>query len=381
MAKQVSVAEFAALAVRTVGKNSNLSWAEVEAVAHRNDVRIPTVIRNGGVGKGKNKVFMTTLVDTATVSTPSVPSASPVLKGTTPEAQLFVNVFAKDSNGRFRRPGADEVQAAIRAARSSEIDEDVKDPSKIFDHMSALTRLVANGNSKSLFIYGGPGLGKTYVVIETLEKHGLVKGKDFVIVKGKVTPSALYTTLYRHRDGKLIVFDDSDSVFGNPDAVNILKAGLDSYDKRTISWLSTRTINVSLFSDEEKKEFEAKVDRELAEDPESSKIKFPSEFDFDGRIVFISNLTPDKIDEAVFSRSFKIDMSLSPNQIFKRMESLLETLGDNGVAIEDKRKILDYLKDRYTDGKLQQPNMRTFVIATQIFKSGLANWTELLDYA
>lgn len=44
----------------------------------------------------------------------------------------------------------------------------------------------------------------------------------------------LYMALFINRD-KLIVFDDCDSVFGNIDSVNILKAALDSYDTRMVS--------------------------------------------------------------------------------------------------------------------------------------------------
>lgn len=220
----------------------------------------------------------------------------------------------------------------------------------------------------------------TFVVTDTIQKEGLTKGKDWIIIKGKITTSALYSTLFMHRKGTLIVFDDADSVWGDQDAANILKAALDSYDERIISWVSPRTVNVSKMTPDERRAYNNDIDDRMADDPESTKIKLPSEFEYKGRIIFISNMSQDKMDSAVLNRSAKIDMTLTQEQIYDRMRSILPHLGDKSVPIEIKNEILDVVINQGRAGKLEAPSMRTYVGAEDIYKSGDPDWRSYLQY-
>ena len=256
----------------------------------------------------------------------------------------------------------------------------MKEPDSLFKIIADLTRLVCRGNRNALVIYGGPGIGKTYVVTQTIKDEGLQKNKDWFMVKGKVTTAALYQTLYMHRNNDVLVFDDTDSVWGDQEAANILKAALDSYDERTISWLSARTVNVSKMMDHEREEYNSMIDAKIEADPSDPKIKLPSEFNYTGRIIFISNLPYEKFDSAVLTRSAKIDMTLTEDQIFHRMESILPSLGDPKVSLDVKKEILQYLKDESGKGELSGASMRTFVAAEDVYKSGMSNWRELLAH-
>lgn len=218
----------------------------------------------------------------------------------------------------------------------------------------------------------------TFTVLQTVKEEGLSKNEDFFIVKGKITTSELYRTLFMHREGKLLIFDDTDSVWADKDAANILKAALDSYEERTVSWFSPRTFNVSKLTDDEKDAYNEELDLQIG-DPES-RMKFPSEFLYNGRIIFISNLSYDKFDSAVLTRAAKIDMTLTDKQLFKRMEGILDHLGDKSVPKAVKREILEFLRQENTSGKLQGVSMRTFVAASDLYKSGLPNWKDLLGY-
>jgi hypothetical protein len=218
----------------------------------------------------------------------------------------------------------------------------------------------------------------THTVIETLKSEGLSKNQDYFIIKGKITTSELYRTLFMHRNGKIVVFDDCDAVWGDKDAANILKAALDSYDERTISWFTRQTFNVSTLTDSEKDEYFDEVDASLS-DPEA-RVKYPSEFPYNGRIIFISNLSYKQFDSAVLTRSAKIDMTLTQDQMFHRMEMILQHLGDNSVSMEVKHEILEFLKGESATGALQGVSMRTYVAAEDLYKSGLPNWKELLSF-
>jgi hypothetical protein len=191
------------------------------------------------------------------------------------------------------------------------------DINKKFDFLSQLTRMIINKTSVSLIITGEGGLGKSYTVKRELLIKDLEKGSDFEIIKGFSTPRGLYRTLYEH-NGKLIIFDDCDEVLDDKIAKNLLKGALDSYDSREISWITKTS------------------------DPE-----LPDSFDFTGRVIFISNKSQDKIDQAILSRSMSIDLTMSTVDKLKRMEFIVETSKDFMVEypLEYKTESLDLIKE------------------------------------
>jgi hypothetical protein len=133
------------------------------------------------------------------------------------------------------------------------------DINKRFTFLNQLTGLVVDGVSPSLIVTGEGGLGKTHSVMQVVNDKGLEKS-EYVVFKGYSTARGLYNSLYDN-NGKVIIFDDCDSILEDRVAVNILKSALDSYEKRTISWM-------------------ARMSR--GDD-------YPQQFDFTGQIIFISN--------------------------------------------------------------------------------------------
>ena len=119
-----------------------------------------------------------------------------------------------------------------------------------FEFVTDMVRMLANGDQASVIVTGPGGLGKSFNVIKALEKSNMKDvtlleefeigtrmnmNKTFRVIKGYSTPKGLYRALYENKDG-VIVFDDCDSVLKDPVSLNLLKAALDSYDKRIISW-------------------------------------------------------------------------------------------------------------------------------------------------
>ena len=94
-----------------------------------------------------------------------------------------------------------------------------------------------------------------------------------------------------------LVFDDCDSVLKDPVALNLLKSALDSFGKRYISWNA-----------------ETRGDDSL-----------PTSFEFKGQIVFITNVSLDRLDQAVRSRSMCIDLTMSAADKLERMEAVSYT--------------------------------------------------------
>lgn len=253
----------------------------------------------------------------------------------------------------------------------------VADPSIIFQDLEDLIKMVGSGVQKSLIISGMAGVGKTFTVTTEITKMLGPQGDKWTIVKGKTSPLGLYSSLFLNRD-KLIVFDDIDSVFDNKDTINMLKASVDSYDKRVISWISPRTVDVSRLSPELVQKLHDDIDEKLETDPLNAKIKYPNTFEFTGRIIFISNIHESKMDKAIKSRSFVIDITLKAKDVFNRMKSIInEILPD--VALTEKERVLNFLKEKSQAGE-KDVDIRTLINGIKCKQSGSQRWEHLAEY-
>lgn len=168
-----------------------------------------------------------------------------------------------------------------------------------FEILHEMTRAATTGDIRAMIVSGPPGVGKSFGVEQEVERACLfdqVSGKKLraEVIKGSVTPVALYCTLYKYSDpNSMLVFDDCDSVFFDDVSLNLLKAALDSGKKRKISWLAdSRTLRSE---------------------------GVPESFNFQGSIVFITNLKFDNVKsnklkdhlEALQSRCHYLDLTLN----------------------------------------------------------------------
>jgi len=215
-----------------------------------------------------------------------------------------------------------------------------------FGFLNDLTTMVVSGVTPSLLVVGEGGLGKTHSVTKTIEQNDL-ETAEYVFFKGYSTARGLYNTLFDN-NGKLIIFDDCDSVLDDKVAVNILKSALDSYEKRTISWMAKMNK-----SDE-----------------------YPQHFDFTGRIIFISNKSKEKIDEAILTRSLTVDLTMTPDDKVTRMEAILGNILPE-YDIEVKQDALGFLKSVKDEVSL---NMRMLIMVAKMRLMYPDTWRNLATY-
>jgi hypothetical protein len=363
-ARRVSPEEFITKAKQFAGKQGKkdmiFSYDDLRDIGKAYDIMIPGGFYEVGVG-GKDVQSY----DLGRVQQASDGTIIRVLPAS--ESHRFV----------FQEPtlSKDETEALEGA-----VDEKIS-AEELFDDLARLVKIIIKGSRPALIVYGGPGTGKTKTILDTVNAAGLAKGSGFVPVKGKASPLALYTTLFLNRK-KLIIFDDTDSVWNNDDSVNILKAALDSSPVRTVDWVSPVTQNVTRMTDEEKAEYEKSIYDQLDDDP-SAKVKLPSSFEFEGKVIFISNLTKADLDSAVLNRCLAIDMSLTSKQVFERIELIMDHLSaPNSMDLtkDTKVEVLDFLKQQSASGKMKYVSIRTFVGALGVAASGDPKWRDLLKY-
>ena len=233
-----------------------------------------------------------------------------------------------------------------------------------FEFVEKLVNMVAAGVQPSAVITGEGGLGKTYTVTKTLEKNGfkdmsdmsefqvgatISRSKVFTMVKGYSTAKGLYRTLFENNKS-VIVFDDCDAVLKDPVALNLLKGALDSYGKRIISW------NADLRDDD-----------------------LPRSFNFEGRVIFISNMDQNNIDQAIRSRSMLIDLSMSADQKIDRMEFIAKCDSfmpeyDNKVKQESLALIRE-LKD-----EAKEISLRTLISVCKVRAANPEDYRDMVEY-
>jgi len=215
---------------------------------------------------------------------------------------------------------------------------------KIFDNLSDFTRVVSGKHSNSLLVRGPGGIGKTYTIQDTLDKDET----PYVILKGYSAPAAFYNYLHRHRDS-LIILDDCDNIFDEKVGLNVLKAVLDTYDTRQVSWNSTTAV----------------VDKK--------------HFTFNGQIIFISNLSLRRLSghlEALLTRIHVYSMDLTREDMVEKMKYIAGSCTYKKSTEEDRQIVVKFLEEKRD--LIPTLNLRHYVKALDLMAFSRDRWGELL---
>lgn len=231
-----------------------------------------------------------------------------------------------------------------------------------FDVLSEMTEACLAGDVRAMIVSGPAGLGKSYTVESILEKWDPA-GDRHEIVRGYVRATSLFRLLHRHRAlGNVLVFDDSDSIFNDDNALNLLKAACDTNKKRTISYMTEASL----------------VDEETAE-------SLPKTFEFNGTIIFITNRDFDADIErghkfaphmqAMISRAHYIDLAMRTTRDYViqiRRVVRLGLLVNSGLSPEKQGDVVKFIEDNCT--KLRELSLRMVLKVATIRKRNEDKW-------
>lgn len=246
---------------------------------------------------------------------------------------------------------------AAREARLAETDDEIDARLKErFDMIDLLSNASCLGNIRSLIVSGPAGLGKSHAIENAVRRYDPSETKS-IIAKGFVRPTGLYLLLHEYRrKGNVIVLDDADSIFADQDALNILKAALDTTKKRTISWRSeTRMMDAD----------GNPVDRV---------------FDFEGTVIFITNKDFDaeiakgsKMSEhyeALISRSHYVECDMhTVREYVVRIRQVVKAgmlRSQKGLNAHEENIILEFIEENKE--RLRELTLRVALKLADIYK-------------
>lgn len=236
-------------------------------------------------------------------------------------------------------------------------------PEERFGDMKSYIYNVITGIRPLALLCGAPGVGKTFRVMQAIHGQNLERGKDYKLLKGKCTPTALYKALFEFKDeGKLVVFDDCDSIFKDDDAINILKAAFDSSDERIVTW----NVSTPIICD----------DTALAEAHPDDFIQdakgrwcYPKDFEYKGGGIIITNYRAGQIDTAIRNRALICDLDFSTDEILELIRSISPKIKPDSISQKARERALAYLEELADKGAPVELSIRSFTLCAGLFDS------------
>jgi len=235
-----------------------------------------------------------------------------------------------------------------------------------FEMLKDMTKAVKKGDVRAMIVSGPPGVGKSHGVEEVLDRYNTVMtlggGKSFEVIKGAMSPIGLYCKLFNMADkGKVVVFDDCDSIFQDELSLNILKAALDSKKQRYIHW------NTDSF----------KLRNEGV----------PDKFKFEASAIFITNLKFDKVKgklrehlEALESRCHYMDLTIDTDR--DKMLRIRQVVNDgmlNEYQLSEDivEEIIDFCD--INKKRLRELSLRTVLKVADLAKAFPTKWEAMAE--
>tara|TARA_R110002072_G_scaffold123332_2_gene258576 strand:- start:306 stop:1307 length:1002 start_codon:yes stop_codon:yes gene_type:complete len=257
----------------------------------------------------------------------------------------------------------ENVKTTNREESDAEIIERIRER---FDMLKDMTKAVKKGDVRAMIVSGPPGVGKSHGVEEVLDRYNTMQmlggGQQFEVIKGAMSPIGLYCKLFKMADkGKVVVFDDCDSIFQDELSLNILKAALDSKKKRTIHW------NTDSF----------KLRNEGV----------PDQFNFEASAIFITNLKFDKVKgklrehlSALESRCHYMDLTIDTDKdkILRIKQVVADGMLNNyKLSDEVKEDIMDFVD--VNKNRLRELSLRTVLKISDLAIAFPTKWEAMAE--
>ena len=234
------------------------------------------------------------------------------------------------------------------------------DPKVRFQHMYNYINMVLKGISHGLIISGAPGIGKTHNVKKLIKQTGYQLGDNYQLISGRCTPAALYLGLYNYsREDDITLIDDCDDALTDTNAVNILKAALDSGDERILSYFVSSTPEVS-------EEDAVMRHPELVPD-KKGKYHAPRQFEYNGRIIIITNMYAGSLDTALRNRCIVCNLDFTTEETLGIVKEIMPNIMPNKLDQKSKDLAFGFLQELADNKSEMEISIRSFTTVAKIF--------------
>lgn len=242
-------------------------------------------------------------------------------------------------------PGTAEVPVI---SGISDADQDRMTYEEQLDSLKTAMKLLMSNATNAIFLAGRGGTGKTQTVEDVLADAGKTDGNGYFKITGSASPAGIYRTLFQHKK-EILLFDDSDSALADQDGRNLFKTASDTKKVRKISW---------------QKGGKSYVDPDDYDEEDESSDVLPRSFEFTGKIIFISNLSLNKLDPdgALRTRGYVINIDPSNEEIYSYMRKICTKIRlevDYPLSDNARREVVDLLETRKLPDKMA--NLRSLV--------------------
>ena len=235
---------------------------------------------------------------------------------------------------------------------------------KMFAVVENLTEATVDGIVRGLIVYGPPGVSKTYNITRVLKEKTFPSffdddGPSYKVVAGYMRTPHLFMELWNNRnESDVLVIDDCDSALQDSDSLMLLKAALDTTDKRVITYNALS----SFLKDND----------------------IPNSFEFNGSIIFITNTdfnacTANKLKDhlkAITSRCHYIDItveSLEDKFLWIKYVSLNSNmLTKKGLSVDEILSLLSYIETNVSS--MNDLSLRAVIKLADIYRINKNDW-------
>jgi hypothetical protein len=231
----------------------------------------------------------------------------------------YITMFKNEESDKIKvKKGSKSIPILSPEAQDSDLEEDFeydKSSGAIYQQLSDFIHILSSTSSNGLLVTGEPGSGKTSNVINALNKRGVA----YKYAKASITILGdLYKVLFKN-NGNTIVLDEADILLRRGSIFKpFLMAALEMGDNRVLSYPTRR-------------------DKDILSG------LYPQSFEFTVKLVFISNLSLEKIDSALVSRSLTVDISLTKKQILEEIQRKMGRFYPK-IPLEIKMKVYKFLQ-------------------------------------
>lgn len=294
------------------------------------------------------------------------PDAVPAHEAHLGDGKVFVMVDGKERGVWVFKSDIEMEGVEVSPLATVESAEEMKQRiNKRFTVMNMMTKGIISGNIRSLIISGAAGIGKTYSLdkaLKTAHEYGEIVYKS---INGKISGIGLYEQLWNNREANSVLLIDDVDVFSDMDMLNLLKAALDTGETRKVCWSTA-----SAYLDDKN------IDKE---------------FEFEGTIVFITNVDIDKELErgsklaphlhALVSRSVYLDLGVHSNEeIMVRVEDVIlntNMMQKRGLSDAQTSMALNWMKANVS--KLRNVSLRTALYLADFVATDANGWEEIAE--